>query len=172
MSFYELRWSEHFCFSEIFQSRRWLPNFRELFMFGGDFGAETSKLSPEIIFWASSLKLSVWHPHVVVRRSVSMTSGHPMTFTLAKFFKIGDHLPPEKPPNVNNSLIFWAAGPKFFLSIKLKNLYHSDKFRGNPSKTDPAPQNPIYFPRHFGKKIFFCEIWLPDWTAGPWTLAF
>ena len=116
---YELRWSEHFCFSEIFQNRRLLTNFRELFMLGGDFGAKTSNLSPEVIFWAMPLKMSAWHSHVVARRSVSIILGHPTTFTLAKFFKIGDHLPPEKPQNVNNSLIFLSGGFEFVSKYKI-----------------------------------------------------
>ena len=38
--------AELFCKKNVFVAQ----NLGELFMFGGDFGAETSKLSPEVIF--------------------------------------------------------------------------------------------------------------------------
>ena len=66
---------------------------------------------------------------------------------LAKFFKIGDHLPPEKPRNAINSITAHDIGTKFGVSVRLMMLDLPCEFRKPSSKTLFGAQDPPFFPR-------------------------
>ena len=107
--------------SKIVSGTQLLGKIMELIMFVVIFGRANFKVESRSHFLSKSAQnFSVTSPCCCEKKCYYDLSPSE-NFEFSQIFKIGDHLPPEKPRNVNNSLNFCAT--KFFFCKKDRPKY-------------------------------------------------